>query len=142
MMTVLTSWLPVLTASRWHCGLSKPHPNSCQNIQIFRICTKCNRRIIIRLKHPMNHTGGNNHTYHAYHGQFFHESLENFPNTSIINKLHLSEMMSSVNTLTNPPFLVTANPALPPCCSYHKLFTPPSPPTVKPFTQPFSPWPR
>lgn len=54
----------------------------------------------------MNHTGGNNYTYHVYHGQFFHKSLEKVSNINIINKLYLSEMTNIVNPFTHPPFLV------------------------------------
>jgi len=79
----------------------------------------------------MNHTGGNNYTYRTPHAQLFHKSLENILNINFINQLHLAQITNIVNPFKSQPFLVTANPALPPCCSYHKLLTPPSrsPPT-------------
>lgn len=87
----------------------------------------------------MNHTGGNNYAYDSYHGQLFHSSSENISIINTINTLYLDELTNIVNPFKSQPSLVTANPALPPCCSYHKLLTPLSPPTDNLLRNPFPP---
>lgn len=87
----------------------------------------------------MNHTGGNNYSYDSYHGQLFHNSFENISNINAINTSYLDEKTNIVNPFKSQPSLVTANPALPPCCSYHKLFTPLSPPSDNLLRNPFPP---